>query len=193
MSDDWALLNKMIDQVIAQKDCCTIAIDGFCASGKTTLGKLLREKYACNLFHMDDFYVPSDLKTPERMAVPGGNVYYERFKTEVVLPLINQAAVVYRAYICASGTFYPDVIYPYHSLTIIEGSYSCHPDIVDNYDLRVFVKHCSGQQLNRILERNGPEVHHRFVAEWIPLEMKYFEAYAIEANSHLVIDTSDMW
>ena len=60
-----------------------VAIDGPCASGKSTLGALLRGVYGANLFHMDDYFLPFARKTPERLAEPGGNVDYERFFAEV--------------------------------------------------------------------------------------------------------------
>lgn len=192
-TDEWFRLNDLIEQILKQNRSCIIGIDGHCASGKTTLGKLLHEKYACNLFHMDDFYVPKVLKTADRLEIPGGNVHFERFQAEVTLPLINQETVLYRKYLCASESFSPEVPYAFHSITIIEGSYSGHPNLEDPYDLMVFMKHGKFRQQQRILERNGPDVYKRFESEWIPLEMKYFEAYGIEAKSDLVIDTSDMW
>ena len=39
-----------------KKGRMTLAIDGLSASGKTTLAKLLEEKYECTVFHMDDFF-----------------------------------------------------------------------------------------------------------------------------------------
>ena len=34
-----------------------LAIDGCCASGKSTLGQRLSQAYGCPLFHMDDFFL----------------------------------------------------------------------------------------------------------------------------------------
>ena len=38
-----------------------IAIEGRCASGKTTLSKRLSEKLGCGVIHMDDFFLPPKL------------------------------------------------------------------------------------------------------------------------------------
>ena len=35
-----------------------LAIDGRCASGKTTLAGELQKRQACNVIHLDDFYLP---------------------------------------------------------------------------------------------------------------------------------------
>ena len=64
-----------------------IAVDGRCASGKTTLAATLEEETGCNVVHMDDFFLRPEQRTPQRLAEPGGNVDYERFRQEVILPL----------------------------------------------------------------------------------------------------------
>ena len=67
-----------------------IAVDGMSGSGKSTLAKLLTGLYGCNVFHMDDFFLQPFQRVPERFHEPGGNVDYERFKTQVIdLSLIH--------------------------------------------------------------------------------------------------------
>ena len=61
-----------------------VAIDGMSASGKSTLGNLLKEKYQCNLFHMDDFFLRPEQRTKERLSEAGGNVDYKRFQEEIL-------------------------------------------------------------------------------------------------------------
>ena len=61
-----------------------IAIDGKCASGKTTLAYYIQSIYECNLFHMDDFFLREEQKSEERVREIGGNIDYERFKVEVI-------------------------------------------------------------------------------------------------------------
>ena len=61
-----------------------IALDGRCASGKTTLAKDAAELFGASAVHMDDFYLPLALRTEERLGTPGGNVHYERFLTDVI-------------------------------------------------------------------------------------------------------------
>ena len=36
-------------------------------------------QFDCNLFHMDDFFLRMEQRTPDRMKETGGNVDYERF------------------------------------------------------------------------------------------------------------------
>ena len=68
------------------------AIDGRCRSGKSTLAGLAAHRLGCPLFHMDDFFLPPALRTPERYAAPGGNVHYERVEAELLRPLRETGA-----------------------------------------------------------------------------------------------------
>ena len=74
-----------INEIIKQEDNTDrpilVAIDGRCGSGKTTLGEYLKGQLDCNLFHMDDFFLRMEQRTPDRMKETGGNVDYERFYT----------------------------------------------------------------------------------------------------------------
>ena len=51
-----------------------IAIDGMAASGKSTLAARLAEELDGCVIHMDDFFLPPELRTQERLSSPGGNV-----------------------------------------------------------------------------------------------------------------------
>ena len=72
-----------INEIVKQEDNADrpilVAIDGRCGSGKTTLGEYLKGQFDCNLFHMDDFFLRMEQRTPDRMKETGGNVDYERF------------------------------------------------------------------------------------------------------------------
>ena len=77
-----------------------VAIDGRCGSGKTTLGEYLKEQFDCNLFHMDDFFLRMEQRTPDRMKETGGNVDYERFYETVLVPVQKKESVCYQPFSC---------------------------------------------------------------------------------------------
>lgn len=73
-----------LDGRLAQGRRTTLAIDGPCGSGKTTLAALLTQLYDCPVFHADDFFLRPEQRTPERFAQPGGNLDRERLREEVL-------------------------------------------------------------------------------------------------------------
>lgn len=66
-----------------------LGIDGMCGAGKTSLAAFLSERYSCSVVHADDFFLPPELRTAERLSEPGGNIHYERLMEEVIRPLLH--------------------------------------------------------------------------------------------------------
>ena len=166
---------KQIDDVLTQKDTVIVAIDGKCTSGKTTLASKLAKLYDCNVFHMDDFFLRPEQRTPERFAEVGGNVDYERFLEEVLLPLKSSKTFSYRPFDCSTFTLSDPVIVTPKRLNIIEGTYSHHPFFGNPYDLKILLTIDEETQRRRILDRLE-FLHKRFFEEWIPMENRYFDA-----------------
>lgn len=173
-----------------EKDRILIAIDGSCTSGKSTLAALLAEELDCNLFHMDDFFLRRSQRTPERLAQTGGNVDYERFLTEVLLPLKTGASFAYRPYDCGSAGLKEPVAVMPKRINIIEGSYSHHPHFGDAYDLRVFLQVSPDIREKRISQRPA-FLRRRFIEEWIPMEQRYFREFEIPQKADLVLTPAD--
>lgn len=169
-----------------------LAIDGRCASGKTTLAAKLTADWNASLFHMDDFYLRPHQRTAERLAEPGGNVDRERFLAEVLLPLTEGRRVSYRRFDCQTFTFEPARIIDPYPIAIVEGSYSCHPELRDRYDMRIFLDIDPETQLERILRRNGPETLERFKSLWIPLEEAYFTACHVRECCDYVLTSENL-
>ena len=168
---------KQIDELLAAKDTVIVAIDGKCTSGKTTLAFKLAELYDCNVFHMDDFFLRPEQRTPERFAEVGGNVDYERFLEEVLLPLKSSKTFSYRPFDCSTFTLADPIQVSPKKLNIIEGTYSHHPYFGNPYDLKLVLQVDKATQRQRILQRPA-FLHQRFFEEWIPMENRYFAMLA---------------
>ena len=168
-------LIKKIDELMTQKDVVIVAIDGKCTSGKTTLAAKLAEIYDCNVFHMDDFFLRPEQRTPERFAEVGGNVDYERFKEEILIQLGKGKPFSYRPFDCSTFTLAGPVTVVPKQLNIIEGTYSHHPYFGNSYDLKVMLTVTPELQRERILQRPA-FLHQRFFEQWIPMENRYFES-----------------
>lgn len=175
------ILKNRIDELLAQKQQVLVAIDGKCTSGKTTLARQLAESYDCNVFHMDDFFLRPEQRTPERFAEVGGNVDYERFLEEVLLPLKTGKPFSYRPFQCATFTMADPVAVMPKKLNIVEGTYSLHPHFANPYDLTVLLTVEPETQHQRILQR-PQRVHKPFFELWIPMENAYLEALAVHAD-----------
>ena len=175
MDTVWNDITAQIDQLLAQKDFVLVAIDGKCTSGKTTLADRLQESYDCNVFHMDDFFLRPEQRTPERYAEVGGNVDYERFQAEVLTPLITGKPFFYRPFDCKTFTLSDPVAVTPKRLNIIEGSYCRHPYFGDPYDAKFVLTITPELQRQRILQRPA-FLHQRFFEEWIPMENRYLES-----------------
>lgn len=166
------------------------AIDGRCASGKTSYAGELSSLLGCPVIHMDDFFLRVEQRTPERYAEPGGNVDRERFYQEVLCPLKEHRGFSYQRFDCAKMELADFVTVPVSDMVIVEGSYSLHPDLRDAYDLSVFLTVAAEKQLERILKRSNEEKLKMFQKKWIPLEESYFSAFEPEKYADFVRDTT---
>jgi len=163
-----------IDDLMEKKENVLIAIDGDCASGKSTLASLLQSVYGCNVLPMDDFFLQPHQRTPERLAMPGGNVDYER--VEDVLKNIRDERtdyIEYSPFNCQTMQLESPKLMSKNTLTIVEGSYSLHPELREFYDLKVVLTISQDLQFDRILNRNGEFLFNKFKDVWIPMEKNY--------------------
>ena len=177
---------------IYEKGFKVLAIDGRCGSGKSTLGKLLSEIYHCPLISMDEFYLPQQLRTTERLSTPGGNVHYERFEEEIYLNILKGEDFKYGLFshdVMGVGS-YKDV--EASSCYVIEGTYAFHPVLRKYSDYKVFLTQNPKSQKKRIIKRNGEEIWKMFESRWIPLEELYFSSEDLESIANVVIDVSEV-
>ena len=179
-------VQNAIQQLLSEKETVIVAIDGNCTSGKTTLANQLAANYDCNIFHMDDFFLRPEQRTTERFSEVGGNVDYERFNEEVLLPLKSGATFSYRPFSCSTFTLSNSVSVQPKKLNIIEGTYSLHPYFGESYDLKILLTITPELQRQRIMERPA-FLHKRFFEAWIPMENRYFEGFAISEKCDIVL------
>ena len=186
MKDRLESVKKQIAELLAQKDMVIVAIDGKCTSGKTTFAGMLADIYDCNVFHMDDFFLRPEQRTPERFAEVGGNVDYERFQEQILIPLKSRQPFSYRPFDCKTFMLSNSIDVPFKQLNIIEGSYSMHPYFGDPYDLKVLLTVDEETQRQRILKRPA-FLHKRFFEEWIPMENQYLDSFEIPSKADILL------
>ena len=187
MEEIISRLKTQIDALLSTGKQIVVAIDGNCTAGKTTLASVLEKEYDCNVFHMDDFFLRPEQRTAERYAQPGGNVDYERFQEEVLLPMKTGKAFSYRPFSCKTFTLSEPVAVTPRQLNIVEGTYCLHPYFGDVYDLKLFLSIDSELQRERVYQR-PQHLQVRFFSDWIPMEKLYFDFYGIPAQADIRLD-----
>lgn len=179
----------VLREIESRKKPLLIAVDGRCASGKTTFAAALKKEIGCAVIHTDHFFLRPEQRTEERLNEAGGNVDHERLIEEVMLPLSEGKAFSYRKFDCGKMELSTEFEVKPASVTVIEGSYSCCPALWDFYDMRIFFTTEPQEQLRRIKLRGGSEAVARFREKWIPLEEKYFAVCKIQQRCDLVFST----
>lgn len=182
-------LKNHIDRLLKTGRQIIIAIDGNCTAGKTTLAAVLEKEYDCNVFHMDDFFLRPQQRTTERYAQPGGNVDYERFREEVLIPLKNGGAFSYCPFSCKTFSLSDAVPVTPKALNVVEGTYCLHPYFGEIYDLKLFLSIDPKLQRERIYQR-PQHVQERFFTDWIPMEKLYFDYFQIPEHADIQLDMS---
>jgi uridine kinase len=182
------IINK-IKSLKENKDHLLIAIDGRCTSGKTTLSKKLSENLDCNVIHMDHFFLRPEQRTEKRKNEPGGNVDYERFYSDVIIPLKNHRSFSYTPYNCQTQKMSDPIEINLKDINIIEGTYSCHPIFADNYDLKIYLDIDESKQVERIIKRDGKTMYKSFRDLWIPMEELYFSTFKIKDNCNIYLNS----
>jgi len=183
-------LMAAIEARLRRGERVSVAIDGMAASGKTTAAALIAEAFDGAVIHMDDFFLPPALRTPERLAEAGGNIDYDRFAAEVAEPLRNGMPVTYGVFDCSVMRVTHERAVEEKPLTIVEGSYSRHPRFGIYTDLTAFSCISAETQKERILARNGEAMWQRFRDAWIPMENRYFAAFDVAKTADFTVQTA---
>lgn len=183
-------LIPILSALVADPQIRVIAIDGMAGSGKTTLANDLRQVLGCGVVRMDDFFLPMELRTQDRMEEAGGNIHYERFQEEVIPFVSCQGGFSYRRFDCGIMDYGEPVSIEPGSLRIVEGSYCCHPAFGNYADLRIFVETDPATQMDRIARREIPDwMVDAFRDRWIPMENRYHNTFELRRNANVIINT----
>ena len=180
-------IEQNIQNAVQNNTSFIIAIDGHAGSGKTTLVNNLKKQFPIDVISMDDFFLPFEMKTPERLASPGNNFYHERFITEIVPNIHAQQPWSYKAYNCQTNTYATKHLKG-TSVKVVEGVYSCHPLLQSIYDYKVALHINETEQKHRILKRNGEFMWEKFKTLWIPQENAYFHHFKVFEACDVVLE-----
>ena len=190
-------MNDTIRDIISQLETSEknnervlLVIDGRCGAGKTTLASRISEKFTCNVFHMDDYFLRKEQRTKERLSEIGGNVDRERFIEEIASKLHSDEDIVFAPFDCQTMSVKEKRIVKQTHVTIVEGSYAMHRSLRKYYDYIIYLTIDPNMQRKRIYERN-PERYEDFINRWIPLEETYFTSCCFERICNICIKAEE--
>ena len=151
---------REIIDIILQKeenrDRLLVTVDGPCATGKTTMARRMAAALGAAVVHTDDFVIPHARKTPEQLAIPGGNCDAERLTAEVLAPWKAGAEGTFRRYDFRKDCLREAERLPDTRVMILEGSYCNLPVIRQYADVRVFVTADLETRMRRLRQRETP-------------------------------------
>ncbi len=165
-----------------------VAIEGRAASGKTTMAALLADLFDGTVISMDDYFLPVEQKSPERLALPGGNLDAERFRQEIMASRYAEN-IAHARFDCHTQTLLSLVVEERKSFLFVEGVYSLRSDFRSFYDVKILLDTDSETQKLRIWDRGGEALLHRYETEWLPLEEEYFVATEPQLCADIIIIT----
>lgn len=174
---------QLLNFIRNQKDKSIIAIEGRCASGKSTLANLIEEKYT--VIRVDDFFI--EKKSKKENISKYGNINYQNLYE--VLKQIKNAfnnnikQLTFKAFDCTTQSYYDKTIQITNKI-ILEGTYSSSLFFKEFIDKLCFLNISKTVQYERISKR---ALAKKFFEEWIPLEEQYFLNNDPIANCDIII------
>lgn len=176
-----------IEKLIKTKKEVVIAIDGMSGSGKTTLAFHFKKIFNANLFHIDDFFKKPNINNDDPLLEYGANIDFSLILKSIINKIENNEDVFYNPFDFKSHRHLEEITVKARSVNIIEGSFSMHPYLIDNYDYKIFLKTNKCKQLRRIYKRSGFKKFRMFVKRWIPNENRYRRDLKIDTMADIII------
>ncbi|MDO8619086.1 MAG: uridine kinase [Candidatus Daviesbacteria bacterium] len=159
-----------------------IAIDGFGGSGKSSLARSIQQKFPDTVIvEMDDFYSP-ELKRPD----------YRRIYKEVIKPIKEGKTAIFKIYDWKADKLVDGKPVSPENIILIEGVFSMHKELLNSYDVKIWVD--SSQEigfkrgLNRDKNQYGIDTSEKWVKHWMPREKEYVNSQNPHQKADFVIN-----
>lgn len=158
---------------------CIIALEGRCASGKTTITSNLKN---VTIIDVDEFFLRKELKTEERLNEIGGNIDYDLYE-QCLQKIKPNTTITYTIFDCTTQSYQEKTIYIKDKVLLV-GVYSYHQKIRKYINKLIFLIVDKDTQLERLKQR---KMYLRFINEWVPMEEKYYNSFDFIGSSDILI------
>ncbi len=168
-----------------------VAIDGRDGSGKSTLADKISQNFKTQIIKTDDFI------TFFKPEIADKDYYWDknRFLEEVLLPLKNKQSFKYNVCRWKTGEITREErIDQNNELIIVEGLHALHQDLLDFYDLKIWVNTPLEISLERGKIRDLEKGKKNIDELWsifVPFQESYISEHKPQEKADLVISTEN--
>lgn len=161
------------------KEFSIIALEGKCASGKSTISNNLKN---VTIIDVDEFFLRQELKTKERLEEIGGNIDYDLYE-QCLKTIKPNSTITYTIFDCQTQTYKQKTI-EIKDKVLLVGVYSYHHKVRKYIDKLAYLLINKDTQLQRLKQR---KMYLRFINEWVPMEEKYYNSFDFIGNCDILI------
>ncbi len=148
------------------KKATVFSLEGRCASGKTTISKMLEN---VTVLHCDDYFTENEPLDFIRLKEDIENIK-KLMKNKSQSD--DNLTYKYTAYDCHSKSYYQKEVVVKDYL-LVEGVFSYHQNIRESIDKLLFMVVTKDVQNERLMKRNK-DMYDKFIRVWIPREEQYY-------------------
>lgn len=196
--------SKIIDRIRSldkiDKKPLLIAIDGGSGSGKSTIAQIIANQLNATLIGTDDFYaadIPDhgwvNRSYKERAA---DVINWRSLRSHVFEPLMNGITSSWKTFdfnagMRPDGTYKIDsavIYYLPNDIIILEGAYSCRPELADLINLKILIDVPAEIRHARLQKRENKEFLIQWHERWDEAEQYYFHEVCPHSIFDLVIE-----
>jgi uridine kinase len=188
----------------------SVGVDGIDAAGKTTLADSLRdelERCGSRVIRasLDGFHNPAEVRHARGNLSPEGYFYdsfdYGALKDSLLLPLGKSGGGAYRLRTFDFATDAPvesEILRaPKDFILLFDGVFLFRPELLDFWDVKIFLDISFGESLRRALRRDrnlfqgSQEIEERYTRRYLPGQKLYWELCHPKALADLVVHNED--